>query len=131
MEAVSVDTTFLIDLQREVARRSTGVVGKFLESYAGTDFGFGLVVWGEFQAGFADPDCEALREIRRRFRYFETDEKVGEWYGRIFRQLKEKGRLVGSNDMWIAASALRHQVPLVTRNVNEFRLVPNLRVIGY
>lgn len=131
MEAVSVDTTFLIDLQREVADRSNHGVEKFLESHASTDFGFGLVVWGEFQAGFEDPQSEPLREIRRRFRYFETDEKVAEWYGRIFRQLKKKGRLVGANDMWIAATALRHQVPLVTRNVSEFQNIPNLRVIGY
>ncbi len=33
--------------------------------------------------------------------------------------------------LWIAATALAHGVPLVTRNERHFRRVPELEVIGY
>lgn len=34
-------------------------------------------------------------------------------------------------DLWIAASALRHVVPLITRNQREFAGLPGLEIVGY
>lgn len=52
-------------------------------------------------------------------------------YGQTFRYLKANGLLIGANDLWIAATAVAFQKPLVTRNVQEFRRVPRLEVMGY
>jgi predicted nucleic acid-binding protein len=41
------------------------------------------------------------------------------------------GLILGTNDLWIAASALVHGMPVVTENRNEFRRVPGLEVIEY
>ncbi len=38
---------------------------------------------------------------------------------------------IGANDMWIAATALVHQMPVVTNNPDEFRRVAGLEVMAY
>ena len=49
----------------------------------------------------------------------------------VFRYLKQKGRLIGANDLWIGCTAIAREAPLVTRNGNEFRRIPGLKVITY
>ena len=39
------------------------------------------------------------------------------------------GRPVSPQDAWIAATALRHDLPLVTHNIKDFCEIPNLRLI--
>jgi predicted nucleic acid-binding protein len=52
-------------------------------------------------------------------------------YGRIYRNLREAGTLIGSNDIWIAATALAFELPVVTANEQHFRRVADLTVVGY
>lgn len=59
------------------------------------------------------------------------DRKVSESYGRLSKILRQTGRPIGPNDTWIAAAALAHEMPLLTRNVAHFTRVPRLRVINY
>jgi hypothetical protein len=39
-------------------------------------------------------------------------------------------RFVADNDMWIAASAVRHNVPLVSHNRDHFEGIPGLVLIS-
>ncbi len=41
-----------------------------------------------------------------------------------------QGRQISSSDAWIAASALRYGLPLVTHNRRHFEAVPNLQLIS-
>jgi predicted nucleic acid-binding protein len=52
-------------------------------------------------------------------------------YGEIFRQLQEAGQLIGTNDLWIAATALAYGQPVVTSNAGEFSRVRGLQVISF
>jgi tRNA(fMet)-specific endonuclease VapC len=49
-------------------------------------------------------------------------------YGKIRASLEKKGKLIGPNDMLIAAHALSLGLVLVTDNVREFRRVKGLKV---
>lgn len=49
-------------------------------------------------------------------------------YGHIRAFLEKKGKIIGNNDLWIAAHCLTLNVTLVTNNVREFQRVPKLRV---
>ena len=40
------------------------------------------------------------------------DEETSEFYAKIYWDLKRKGKPVPSNDMWVAASAMRHGLAL-------------------
>jgi tRNA(fMet)-specific endonuclease VapC len=46
--------------------------------------------------------------------------------GQIRAELKKKGSLIGPYDLLIAATAICHQLIIVTSNVNEFRRVSGL-----
>ena len=39
------------------------------------------------------------------------------------------GRVISPQDAWIAATAIRHDLSLVTHNIKDFREIPNLRLI--
>lgn len=56
------------------------------------------------------------------------DETVSTHYGKIRQHLQASGKLIGNNDLWIAAHALANKLILVTNNVAEFERVPGLRV---
>jgi tRNA(fMet)-specific endonuclease VapC len=51
-------------------------------------------------------------------------------YGRIKFALKSAGTLIPENDLWIAALAVEHGWPLVTRDAH-FTLVPGLSVLDW
>lgn len=48
--------------------------------------------------------------------------------GQVHAHLEQAGTPIGANDLLIAGHALALGVPLVTRNVREFRRVPGLQV---
>jgi tRNA(fMet)-specific endonuclease VapC len=50
-------------------------------------------------------------------------------FGQIKAELLKVGRPVASNDLWIAACAFRHSIPLVTHNAKHFAGIPGLKVI--
>ena len=51
-------------------------------------------------------------------------------YGQIYQKLSSIGKIIGTNDLWIAATALAHSVPVATNNVREFSRVKGLEVIS-
>jgi len=53
---------------------------------------------------------------------------AGEFYGQIRAALAKKGRIIGSNDLWIAAHARANGLVLVTNNVREFARIDGLEV---
>jgi predicted nucleic acid-binding protein len=50
-------------------------------------------------------------------------------FGRVKAELLKIGSPVSSNDLWIAACALRHSIPLVTHNSQHFANITGLTVI--
>ncbi|MCC7449149.1 MAG: type II toxin-antitoxin system VapC family toxin [Anaerolineae bacterium] len=46
------------------------------------------------------------------------DEVTADYYGQIKRQLRVKGRPIPENDIWIAATALQYNLPLVSRDAH-------------
>src|SRR5688572_8463782 len=59
-----------------------------------------------------------------------ADEETTLRYGEIKQQLKVKGRPIPENDIWIAAVALRHGLPVLTRDAH-FNEVVGLTVVSW
>lgn len=55
-------------------------------------------------------------------------QEAGKQYGRIRALLEKSGKLIGNNDLWIAAHCLTLDLTLVTNNTREFQRVPKLRI---
>ena len=56
------------------------------------------------------------------------DIEAAKEYGTIRAELEKSGKVIGNNDMMIAASAKVHNMILVTNNVREFERVSGLRL---
>lgn len=128
---LSLDTTFLIDLQRERTAGRRGPAHELLERDPDVELHLSAVVLGEFAEGFEDADHPVLRMARELHVLLPIDEPTALAYGRITRRLRERGELIGSNDLWIAAASLRHDLPLVTANAADFGRVPELELVVY
>lgn len=126
-----LETTFLVDLERERLRGAPGDAVAFLERHRTRRLCASVISVGELAAGAAAHEREAWDEMLGNLLILPVDREVCWRYGRIFRHLKANGRLIGGNDLWIAATALENGLPVVTRNVGHFRRVPELQVLGY
>ncbi len=54
--------------------------------------------------------------------------KVPEYYASIRAELEKQGRIIGNNDLWIAAHCLELDIILVTNNEKEFSRVGELTI---
>lgn len=74
----------------------------------------------------ARPRLAALEQLLRPMRLLPFDSQCAEHAARIRVELEAAGTPIGPHDILIAATALRHQAELVTRNTREFSRVPGL-----
>lgn len=65
------------------------------------------------------------------FRVLSASHDVCWHYGELYRYLQRNGMLIGSNDLWIAATAVAYQMPIVTRNRGHFSRVPGVEIVAY
>lgn len=128
---LSVDTTFLIDLQRERAAGRNGPAHALLARDPDVELFLSAVALGEFAEAFEDADHPVLRVVRELHVLLPVDEETGLVYGRLARHLRRRGDLPGSVDLWIASAAVRHGLPLVTADAAAFSNVPELEVVPY
>jgi len=52
-------------------------------------------------------------------------------FGRAFRFVRANGWPIGANDLWIGATGLAFDEPIVTANTRRFRRIPGLDVRAY
>lgn len=126
-----LETTFLVDLERELLNRKPGPAQAFLEEHGSQPLYITTSIAGELAAG---AQADARRRWETLIAPFETLPCTADvyWeYGQAFRFLHRNGLLIGANDLWIAATGLAFGKPVVTRNVMEFQRVPGLEVLAY
>lgn len=124
------DTTFLIDFQRE-RKLGKGRAHDFLHENREALAFLPVVAMGEFREGFDSDTDPVFLSVVESFEILPVNVRVAAVYGREVRRLRGKGKLIGTNDLWIAAIALEQSAPLVTRNVEHFTRVESLQVRGY
>lgn len=127
-----LETSYLIDLERERARGRDGPATSLLRGeLAGRGLFLTFTVAGELAAGRSLGDLEVWRTFVGQFRVLPWSFDVSWRYGRLYRYLADNGALIGANDLWIAATALVHDLPLVTANEAHFRRIPDLPLVPY
>lgn len=50
--------------------------------------------------------------------------------GKIFTDLKAKGKLIGNQDILIASICISNSLPLLTRNINHFKIIKKIKLIS-
>lgn len=130
MKRLLFDTCFLIDLEREM-KRGSGKAHAFLGENTNAVACISWVVAGEFAEGFGeirDPACAAMLG---RFEMIPMDEPTAGQYAKITAKLRSERQLIGTNDLWIAATAMANDLELVTNNAVHFMRVAGLSVRAY
>ncbi len=91
-----------------------------------------FIVVGELRAGFAGGQRRAENELTlRRFllkpgvEVFFADEQTTHHYANLYRQLRQQGTPIPTNDIWIAALAVQHDLVLHARD-KHFDHLPQL-----
>ncbi len=77
------------------------------------------------------PRLVALTQLLRPMQLLPFDSQCAMFAAHIRVALEAAGAPIGPHDTLIAATALRHQATLVTRNVREFSRVPGLQWINW
>jgi predicted nucleic acid-binding protein len=126
-----LDTTVLVDLQREVRRGEPGDASALLERFPQEQASIAFVTWMEFAEGYADDRREACERLLSPFPVLWPEVDTSWEASRILRHLQAEGRAIGDHDAWIAALALQHGRPLATRNDRHFSRVPGLTLRLY
>jgi tRNA(fMet)-specific endonuclease VapC len=92
-----------------------------------------VITYGELHYGASKSNhrAKALAELDRTIRGIPVEDitsAVSEAYGTIRAALEKQGRIIESNDLWIAAHAMALDVTLATNNEREFLRVSGLSV---
>jgi tRNA(fMet)-specific endonuclease VapC len=130
-EALILDTSFLIDLAREHSRGKPGAALLFLEEHEDARYYVTFVTTGELAAGKSLSNQEAWESFLAPFYVLPSTPEIAWEYGRAFRHLSKNRQMIGANDLWIAATALAHAMPVVTSDTSHFERVPGLDVRTY
>jgi len=127
-----LDSSYLIDLEEEISSRKFGPALAFGNAHRRAVPRISIISIGELAAG-SSQEAE-VRKFLSRYRVVSLKPEIGYLAGRLERALSARGRRLGENDNWIAATALYYGEPIVT-NDNDFARVEAtglpLRILRY
>ena len=130
MEAVVVDTDVLSYLFKQDSRGENyrlhlegklGVIS--FMTIAELDFWANIRKWGPHRRA-------QLADFLQPFAVINSDRELAQTWAAIRSEVMQSGHHIDTADCWIAATALRHGIPLLTHNHSHFTHVPDLITIS-
>jgi predicted nucleic acid-binding protein len=103
--------------------------------FADFEWGISAITLGELRLGVLqarNPEAASRRlstyQLAQRFEALTIDEEVSDAWALLVSRLRASGRKVPINDSWIAATAIAHQVPIVTQD-SDYDAMPGVEVM--
>jgi tRNA(fMet)-specific endonuclease VapC len=130
VEMAVVDT----DVMSFVFKQDTRAA--FYEAHlAGKDLIISFVTFAELQrwaiaSNWGSSKQHKLAEYLSTVVVFHSDDDLCVQWARITEDGRRRGRQIQPGDAWIAATALLHDVPLITHNRRDFDSVTGLKIIS-
>lgn len=131
------DTTFLIDLanaDQVAAKLASDMDGKG-EVAALSVVSMHEYLLGVYLANYGKSSLEGKLESAERdlskFRILPLTADIARISSKVQAQVTRSGKPIGLNDIYISATAMRHDIELVSRNTKHFGAVSGLRFRGY
>jgi tRNA(fMet)-specific endonuclease VapC len=90
----------------------------------------GEFYYGAEKARWGNEKRLRLETTLRNFLVIPYDHEIAKVYGRIMADSERSGHRMSLGDAWIAACAVRYELPLVTHNAKDFQGVAALQVIS-
>lgn len=85
----------------------------------------GEPTYGAMNSRATDANLKRLQDLRAECRFAPVDEAVVTSYGQVRLALKQKGRPIPENDIWIAATAIANGAVVLTEDLH-FREIEGL-----
>jgi tRNA(fMet)-specific endonuclease VapC len=127
--SVLLDTTVVVDHLRgknpSIAQKLKGIGTLYLPLTA-----LGELLYGAYNSAFHAKGLKQVEDFLRICAVLGPDERTAHIYGRIKADLSQKGKPIPQNDVWIAAVAIEHNLPLATRDPH-FAQVAGLTVVQW
>jgi tRNA(fMet)-specific endonuclease VapC len=124
-----LDTNICIYIRR---RRPPEILQRFQSLQVGeaaiSVITFGELIYGAEKSEQREAAMRQLEELASLLRVLPLPADAGRSYGALRAELETDGRMIGNNDLWIAAHAVASGLTLVTNNESEFRRVRGLKV---
>ena len=127
-EGVVLDTTIIVDHFRRdavIAAQLKNCPALYIPLTA-----LGELLFGAYNSRFEAKALTQVEEFLRICAVLTPGEVAAHHYGHIKTELHRAGRPIPQNDIWIAAIAMEHQLPLATRD-QHFSHVPGLKVLNW
>jgi tRNA(fMet)-specific endonuclease VapC len=128
--AVLIDTSVVIDAERRRAplEAAVGNADRAISVVTASD-----LLHGVHRAN--DPTLRMRRHafvesVLARLQPIPITTHVARAHSEIWARLEAEGELIGAHDLWIAATALAHGMPVATVNARHFERVPGLEVLS-
>ncbi len=115
--SVLLDTSVVVDYLRQqdpsLIRQLEGTRELFLPLTA-----LGELLYGAYKSADKEQTLQDVAKFLRVCSLLIPGEATADWYGRVKAGLAKAGTPIPQNDIWIAATALEHNLPLVTRDAH-------------
>lgn len=104
-----------------------------LQSLAQQQLAISAVTYGEVYEGihYGRNPAQALQVFQtflRGITVLPVTRRTAQQFGIIRGDLRNRGLVIGDNDTFIAATAIHHNLTLVTRNLRHFQRIPGLSI---
>lgn len=90
----------------------------------------GELLFGALNSDRSDENNEAVKKFVEYTILLPIDENIAHRYADIRLKIKTKGRPIPENDLWIAATCIEYDVPILTSD-EHFDYVADLQVIRW
>jgi tRNA(fMet)-specific endonuclease VapC len=121
-----VDSDWLIDALVGVPAAVTLLARLRSEGLAVSIISYGELFEGAIGAPAPEVELANVRTLVARFPIAPHSPPIMETFARTRAALRRAGRLIPDLDLLIAATAIHHDLTLVTRNVRHFERIPDL-----
>jgi predicted nucleic acid-binding protein len=122
---VLIDTSILIDYYRKKNIENTSfykLAGKY-------DFCISIITEFEFLIGFSDEKLAFAKELINGIEIIEINKEISEEARKIYISLKKINKLIPIADLFIAATTIYCNIPIVTLNKKHFEFVEGIKLI--
>jgi tRNA(fMet)-specific endonuclease VapC len=122
-----LDTNTCIYITKQ---KPTRVIEKFRQLKPGSvvmsAINYGELFYGSEKSEYKKRSHAALEALIGAIPAHPIPVEAAKHYGYIRAFLEKKGKIIGNNDLWIAAHCLASNLILVTNNTKEFQRIPKL-----
>lgn len=133
---IHLDTSFVIDLLRENAKKHHGPAHQFIDAVSAQPVGVSVFVACELFMG-AELSAKPAREMERVRLLCEhlhidyPDTRFAPAFAKHYARQETAGQRISTMDLLIATSAILSDAPLVTRNTKDFARISGLKLMTY